>query len=34
VVNDLKHGASRGKIALWSRISSEAYFSELRVKPK
>jgi hypothetical protein len=34
VVNDLKHGATRGKIALWSRISSEAYFSELRVEPK
>jgi len=31
VVNDLKHGASRGRIALWTRISSEAYFSDLRV---
>jgi hypothetical protein len=34
VVNDLKHGESRGKIALWARISSEAYFSNLRVEPK
>jgi len=34
VVNDLKLGESRGKIALWARISSEAYFSNLRVEPK
>lgn len=34
VVNDLKHGESHGKIALWARISSEAYFSNLRVEPK
>ena len=34
VVNDLKLGASRGQIALWARISSEAYFSNLRVDPK
>jgi hypothetical protein len=33
VVNDLKHGASHGKIALWARISSEAYFANLRVEP-
>jgi hypothetical protein len=32
VVNDLKHGASHGAIALWARISSEAYFSNLRVQ--
>jgi electron transfer flavoprotein beta subunit len=31
VVNDLKLGESRGKIALWARISSEACFSNLRV---
>jgi hypothetical protein len=31
VVNDLKHGDSRGKIALWARVSTEAYFSNLRV---
>lgn len=31
VVNDLRHGNSHGAIALWSRISSEAYFSNLRV---
>jgi hypothetical protein len=34
VVNDLKLGESRGKIALWARISSEAYFSNLRVDAK
>ncbi len=31
VVNDLKHGTSRGAIALWTRISADAYFSNLRV---
>ena len=31
IVNDLKLGDSRGKIALWARISSEAYFTSLRV---
>lgn len=34
IVNDLKLGESRGKIALWARISSEAYFSNLRVEPR
>ena len=34
VVNDLKLGESRGKIALWTRISTEAYFSNLRVEAK
>jgi hypothetical protein len=34
VVNDLKHGASRGRIALWARVSSDAYFSNLRVTPR
>lgn len=34
VVNDLKHGTSRGRIALWTRISSEAYFSNLRVEAR
>ena len=33
VVNALKLGESRGK-ALWARISTEAYFSNLRVEPK
>jgi hypothetical protein len=33
VVNDLKHGDSHGAIALWARISSDAYFSNLRVSP-
>ncbi|MBC7895298.1 MAG: hypothetical protein H7066_07780 [Cytophagaceae bacterium] len=31
VVNDLRLGEGGGKIALWARISSEAYFSNLRV---
>jgi hypothetical protein len=31
VVNDLRNGVSAGRIALWARISSEAYFSNLRV---
>jgi hypothetical protein len=34
VVNDLKHGERRGRIALWARISSDAYFSNLRVESK
>ena len=34
VVNDLKLGETRGKIALWARISTEAYFSNLRVEPR
>lgn len=33
IVDDLKHGASRGKVALWARISSDAYFANLRVDP-
>jgi hypothetical protein len=33
VVTDLKHGDSHGAIALWARISSDAYFSNLRVSP-
>ena len=31
VVTDLKLGKSHGRIALWTRISSDAYFSRLRV---
>ena len=34
LVTDLKHGESRGKIALWARISSDAYFSKLLVTAK
>jgi hypothetical protein len=34
VVNDLKLGKTRGRIALWARISSDAYFSKLRVAPR
>ncbi len=31
IVNDLKQGYGHGKIALWSRVSTDAYFSNLRV---
>ena len=31
VVPNLKHGTSRGAIALWTRISADAYFSNLQV---
>ena len=34
IVNDLKHGESQGAIGLWTRISSDAYFSNLRVERK
>jgi hypothetical protein len=34
VVNDLRLGTSRGKVALWARISSDAYFSNLRIVRK
>ena len=34
IVNDLKNGASRGKVALWTRISSDAYFANLRITAK
>ena len=33
VVPELKHGVSRGAIALWTRISADAYFSNLRILP-
>ncbi len=34
IVHDLKLGDTRGRIALWSRISTDAYFSNLRVARK
>ncbi|MEO5798072.1 MAG: hypothetical protein ABIS00_01390 [Gemmatimonadales bacterium] len=34
IVNDLRHGDSHGAIALWGRISTEAYFSNLRVESR
>lgn len=34
VVSDLKHGVSHGAIALWARISTDAYFSNLRVQSR
>ncbi len=32
VVNDLKLGESEGAIALWSHVTTDGYFSELRVR--
>jgi hypothetical protein len=32
VVNDLKLGASRGLVALWSHASTDGYFSNLRIE--
>jgi hypothetical protein len=32
IVNDLKLGDSRGKIALWTRVSTDAYFSHLKIE--
>jgi hypothetical protein len=31
IVNDLKNGYGHGKIALWTRVSTDAYFSNLKV---
>jgi hypothetical protein len=33
VVNDLKLGEGHGKLALWTRVSTDAYFSNLRADP-
>jgi hypothetical protein len=33
IVNDLKLGDSHGKVALWARISTDAFFSNLRIEP-
>jgi len=32
IVNDLKLGEGHGKIALWTRVSTDAYFSNLKVE--
>jgi hypothetical protein len=32
VVNDLKHGDTHGRIALWAHTTTEAYFSNLQVR--
>lgn len=34
IVNDLKLGAGRGKVALWIGDGTEAYFSKVVVRPK
>jgi len=33
IVNDLKHGKSRGAVALWSHCTTDAYFTNLKVTP-
>ena len=33
IVNDLKQGYGHGKIALWAHVSTDAYFSNLKVEP-
>lgn len=33
IVNDLKHGGTGGGIALWSQVTTDAYFSNLKVTP-
>ena len=32
IVNDLKHGDTRGQIALWAHSSTDGYFSNLSVR--
>ena len=32
VVNDLKHGEAHGRIGLWAHTTTDAYFSNLKVK--
>jgi len=34
LVNDLKLGDTSGAVALWIGVGTEAYFSNLRLKPK
>jgi hypothetical protein len=34
IVNDLRLGGVRGKIGLWAHITSDAYFSNLKVTQK
>jgi hypothetical protein len=34
IVNDLKHGQSRGRVALWIGNGTEAWFSNVVVKPE
>jgi hypothetical protein len=34
IVNDLKHGISKGQVALWVSIGTVARFSSLRIQPR
>jgi hypothetical protein len=34
VVNDLKHGAGGGRVALWAQIETDAYFGAISITPK
>jgi len=34
VVNDLKHGAGAGRVALWAQMETDAYFGAVSLTPK
>lgn len=34
VVNDLKHGAAAGRIALWAHVETDAYFGAVTITPR
>lgn len=34
VVNDLKHGAGGGRIALWAHVQTNAYFGSMKITPQ
>ena len=34
VVNDLKHGAGAGRVALWAQMETDAYFGAISLTPK
>lgn len=34
VVNDLKHGAGGGRVALWAQMETDAYFGSISLTPK
>jgi len=34
VINDLKPGVTRGKVSLWIGLGTDAYFSDLTIRPR
>jgi hypothetical protein len=34
IINDMKAGPSRGKVALWIGLGTDAYFSDLTIRPR